>query len=117
MQASIVGVLSAFVGTESASRDASETDRDDPGGVIAQVGEAQHAGSETLATESNAFGQVGFVNAGVEATLAMLGAGCAGFDANLELCTIHGEPVQQKDEDHWRDQAKNPGFMANLMPD
>src|SRR5437667_8350864 len=79
MLASLVEVLSAFVGTDSATRGARETSEDDFGRTVAQVGKAQHAGEETLAAGPNAVAQVGFVNGSVEATLALPGARCAGF--------------------------------------
>jgi hypothetical protein len=93
MLASIIQVLSAFVGTESATDGAGETGEGESGRGIAQVGNAQQTGAETLAAEANAVGQVGSVNAAIEATLALPCAGYAGFDASLELLAIHGQLV------------------------
>ena len=45
----IIQVLPAFVGAESATGGAGETGEDTCGGAIAQIGDAQHAGDETLA--------------------------------------------------------------------
>jgi hypothetical protein len=93
MLASIIQVLSTFVGTESATDGAGETGQGEFGRGITQVGKAQHRGAETLAAEANAVGQVGSVNADIEATLALPCAGCAGFDASPELLAIHGQLV------------------------
>ena len=89
----IMQVLSAFVGTESATRGAGETGEANVGSAIAQVGNAQQTGEETLAARPIAVGHFGYAIAEVEATVARSGAGYAGFDTSLELVTVHGKPV------------------------
>ncbi len=95
MLTNLIQVLSAFVGTKPANRGTGKAGEDQLGSAVAQIGDAQHAGDETLVAWPNAVGQVDFVFASVEATDALPRAPCTGFDASLELVSVHGNLFAQ----------------------